>query len=212
MSTILCFYRDSEWAVNIQRDSYASYIGHAPLLAFFAVAENESIGRVRYNFMQVSITWNCITSVITGTSFSTGCVWTSEILHVSLCFRGCSCLVESRQIEIRKIKALEWTSSLFVLYVALLIMQSVASTSMVIPSVSVMWNEVIYWSWPESGLFIAPFFVIGVYWFDIMAVFLSVDSTAAGVIITNKVQGLVCLHKPFVQRCWMCSLYTVIVR
>uniref|UniRef100_A0A7I4CNM9 Splicing factor subunit n=1 Tax=Physcomitrium patens TaxID=3218 RepID=A0A7I4CNM9_PHYPA len=42
----------SEWAVNIQRDSYASYIGHAPLLAFFAVAENESIGRVRYNFMQ----------------------------------------------------------------------------------------------------------------------------------------------------------------
>jgi len=41
-----------EWAVNIQRDSYASYIGHTPLLSFFAIAENESIGRVRYNFMQ----------------------------------------------------------------------------------------------------------------------------------------------------------------
>ncbi|KAL3700531.1 hypothetical protein R1sor_018553 [Riccia sorocarpa] len=41
-----------EWAVNIQRDSYASYIGHNPLLAYFAVAENESIGRERYNFMQ----------------------------------------------------------------------------------------------------------------------------------------------------------------
>ncbi|CAI5981673.1 unnamed protein product, partial [Closterium sp. NIES-65] len=42
----------SEWAVNIHRDSYASYVGHHPLLAFFAVAENESIGRERYNFMQ----------------------------------------------------------------------------------------------------------------------------------------------------------------
>ncbi|KAF9605676.1 hypothetical protein IFM89_018019 [Coptis chinensis] len=42
-----------EWAVNIQRDSYASYVGHYPMLAFFALAENESIGRERYNFMQV---------------------------------------------------------------------------------------------------------------------------------------------------------------
>ncbi|KAL5165440.1 Uncharacterized protein HKD37_18G050565 [Glycine soja] len=41
-----------EWAVNIQRDSYASYIGHYPLLGFFAIAENESIGRERYSFMQ----------------------------------------------------------------------------------------------------------------------------------------------------------------
>ncbi|XP_074556373.1 uncharacterized protein At4g14342 isoform X2 [Curcuma longa] len=41
-----------EWAVNIQRDSYASYIGHYPILAYFSVAENESIGRQRYNFMQ----------------------------------------------------------------------------------------------------------------------------------------------------------------
>ncbi|KAE8647725.1 hypothetical protein Csa_003800 [Cucumis sativus] len=41
-----------EWAVNIQRDSYASYVGHYPILAYFAVAENESIGRERYNFMQ----------------------------------------------------------------------------------------------------------------------------------------------------------------
>ncbi|KAK4856701.1 hypothetical protein QYF36_020222 [Acer negundo] len=41
-----------EWAVNIQRDSFASYIGHYPMLAYFAIAENESIGRERYNFMQ----------------------------------------------------------------------------------------------------------------------------------------------------------------
>ncbi|KAK6129974.1 hypothetical protein DH2020_036256 [Rehmannia glutinosa] len=34
-------------------DSYASYVGHYPMLSYFAVAENESIGRERYNFMQV---------------------------------------------------------------------------------------------------------------------------------------------------------------
>ncbi|KAJ6890450.1 hypothetical protein NC651_024070 [Populus alba x Populus x berolinensis] len=43
----------NEWAVNIQRDSYASYMGHYPMLAYFALAENESIGRERYNFMQI---------------------------------------------------------------------------------------------------------------------------------------------------------------
>lgn len=40
--------------MNTHRDSYASYVGHYPILAYFAVAENESIGRERYNFMQVS--------------------------------------------------------------------------------------------------------------------------------------------------------------
>ena len=40
-----------EWAVNQHRDSYASYIGHYPLLSFFAVAENESTSRVRMNFL-----------------------------------------------------------------------------------------------------------------------------------------------------------------
>ncbi|CAK9187796.1 unnamed protein product [Ilex paraguariensis] len=44
-----------EWAVNIQRDSYASYVGHYPMLAYFAIAENESVGRERYNFMQVTV-------------------------------------------------------------------------------------------------------------------------------------------------------------
>ncbi|KAG6420063.1 hypothetical protein SASPL_116578 [Salvia splendens] len=44
-----------EWAVNIHRDSYASYVGHYPVLAYFAVAENESIGRERYNFMQETV-------------------------------------------------------------------------------------------------------------------------------------------------------------
>uniref|UniRef100_A0A915HW32 Uncharacterized protein n=1 Tax=Romanomermis culicivorax TaxID=13658 RepID=A0A915HW32_ROMCU len=31
-----------EWATNIHRDSYASYIGHPDLLSYFAIAENES--------------------------------------------------------------------------------------------------------------------------------------------------------------------------
>mmetsp|Transcript_2003 Transcript_2003/g.5965 ORF Transcript_2003/g.5965 Transcript_2003/m.5965 type:complete len:91 (-) Transcript_2003:1165-1437(-) len=41
-----------EWAVNIARDSYASYVGHHPMLEYFAIAQNESIGRVRYEFLQ----------------------------------------------------------------------------------------------------------------------------------------------------------------
>lgn len=41
-----------EWAVNIHRDSYASYIGHHPILSYFALAENESIGRVKYSMTQ----------------------------------------------------------------------------------------------------------------------------------------------------------------
>lgn len=41
-----------EWAVNVHRDSYASYIGHHPLVSYFAIAENESIGRKKYDLMQ----------------------------------------------------------------------------------------------------------------------------------------------------------------
>ncbi len=41
-----------EWALNIHRDSYASYIGHHNMLAFFSTVENESIGRVKYELLQ----------------------------------------------------------------------------------------------------------------------------------------------------------------
>ncbi|KAJ1470290.1 splicing factor 3B subunit 5/RDS3 complex subunit 10, partial [Baffinella frigidus] len=41
-----------EWAVNQHRDSYSAYIGHHSLLAYSAIAENESMGRLRYQFMQ----------------------------------------------------------------------------------------------------------------------------------------------------------------
>eukprot|EP01047_Picozoa_sp_COSAG01_P051559 COSAG01_NODE_5334_length_4326_cov_144.633073_1_plen_71_part_10 len=30
----------SEWATNMHRDSYASYVGHNGMLAYFATAEN----------------------------------------------------------------------------------------------------------------------------------------------------------------------------
>ena len=43
----------SEWAVNQHRDSLALYVGYDPLSQFFAVAENESIGRVKFSSLQV---------------------------------------------------------------------------------------------------------------------------------------------------------------
>ena len=36
-----------EWTANIHRDSYASYIGHPPLLAYMSVGMGESRERVR---------------------------------------------------------------------------------------------------------------------------------------------------------------------
>ncbi|KAL8104895.1 hypothetical protein AgCh_028895 [Apium graveolens] len=45
-------HADMNRDLNIQRGSYASYVGHHPILSYFAIAENESVGRERYNFMQ----------------------------------------------------------------------------------------------------------------------------------------------------------------
>ena len=41
-----------EWAVNIHRDSYASYVSHHPMASYFAVANGESVGRTKYEFTQ----------------------------------------------------------------------------------------------------------------------------------------------------------------
>ncbi|KAH9394208.1 PREDICTED: splicing factor 3B subunit 5-like [Rhagoletis zephyria] len=41
-----------EWLVNQHRDTYATYFGHPDLMAYFAIAENESIGRMRFNLME----------------------------------------------------------------------------------------------------------------------------------------------------------------
>lgn len=42
----------SEWAVGHHRDSYASHIGHSDMLAVAALAENVSIGRVKYTMLE----------------------------------------------------------------------------------------------------------------------------------------------------------------
>ena len=41
-----------EWAVNIHRDSYASYVGHHAMASYFAVANGESVGRTKYELTQ----------------------------------------------------------------------------------------------------------------------------------------------------------------
>ena len=49
---LLLVVRRSEWVVNHHRDSLASHIGHFDFLSMAAVAENESIGRVRYTMLE----------------------------------------------------------------------------------------------------------------------------------------------------------------
>uniref|UniRef100_A0A7S4MT87 Splicing factor subunit n=1 Tax=Vannella robusta TaxID=1487602 RepID=A0A7S4MT87_9EUKA len=44
-----------EWFVNQHRDTFSSYLGHAGLMTFFGAVENESVGRVRYNFLSKMI-------------------------------------------------------------------------------------------------------------------------------------------------------------
>jgi splicing factor 3B subunit 5 len=41
-----------EWLTNQHRDTYASHIGHYDQLSYFSVAQNESIGRVRLQFLE----------------------------------------------------------------------------------------------------------------------------------------------------------------
>ena len=41
-----------EWAVNQHRDSLASHLAHNDLLTYFATAENEAVGRVRYRLLE----------------------------------------------------------------------------------------------------------------------------------------------------------------
>lgn len=41
-----------EWLTNQHRDSLGSYLGHYDLLSYYAVAENETKARIRYNIME----------------------------------------------------------------------------------------------------------------------------------------------------------------
>lgn len=44
-----------EWVNNQHRDTLASHIGHYDMLSYIAVAQNDSIGRVKYQLMEVYI-------------------------------------------------------------------------------------------------------------------------------------------------------------
>ncbi|KAG2185604.1 hypothetical protein INT44_002397 [Umbelopsis vinacea] len=41
-----------EWLVNQHRDTNAAFVGHQSMLSYFAVAENESLARVKFNLIQ----------------------------------------------------------------------------------------------------------------------------------------------------------------
>ena len=51
--TIVYVYFHSEWLVNQHRDSFASFIGHHDMVSYFALVENESKARIKFNLMQV---------------------------------------------------------------------------------------------------------------------------------------------------------------
>lgn len=40
-----------EWATNIKRDTNASHIGNHSRMMYFATAQNESLARLRYQFL-----------------------------------------------------------------------------------------------------------------------------------------------------------------
>jgi len=41
-----------EWVTNQKRDTYASFIGHNHILNYFAIVENEAVGRMKYKFQE----------------------------------------------------------------------------------------------------------------------------------------------------------------
>ncbi|KAF8448279.1 splicing factor 3B subunit 5/RDS3 complex subunit 10 [Terfezia claveryi] len=44
-----------EWVSNIHRDTYSSYVGHPPLLEYFAVATGEPMAKLRVKFIEKMI-------------------------------------------------------------------------------------------------------------------------------------------------------------
>jgi splicing factor 3B subunit 5 len=44
-----------EWAVNQHRETLSSYVAHYDVLSYFAVMQNESTGRIRYQMLEVSL-------------------------------------------------------------------------------------------------------------------------------------------------------------
>ena len=59
--SLLFFQTKYEWATNQHRDTLASHIGHYDMLSYIAVAQNDSVGRVRYQLLEVSA---CIVKIL----------------------------------------------------------------------------------------------------------------------------------------------------
>ena len=57
-----------EWTSNIHRDSYASYIGHPPLLEYMAIGLNEPKEKLRARMIEVT----CISSACSGLEYPLG--------------------------------------------------------------------------------------------------------------------------------------------
>ncbi|KAI0384588.1 splicing factor 3B, subunit 5 [Hypomontagnella monticulosa] len=44
-----------EWRTNVMRDTYSSYVGHPPQLAYLSLAQNEPAAKVRAQFLRKMI-------------------------------------------------------------------------------------------------------------------------------------------------------------
>ena len=44
-----------EWATHQHRDTLSSIVGHAPLTSFVALADNESVGRIKFEMAEVRV-------------------------------------------------------------------------------------------------------------------------------------------------------------
>lgn len=42
-----------DWAVEQHRDTISTYLGHSDMLLYFSSAQNESIGRTKYDLLEV---------------------------------------------------------------------------------------------------------------------------------------------------------------
>lgn len=88
--------------MNQHRDSLASYIGHHNLIEFFAVAENESKARIKFNFLQVQ--WLMFTAVHL------------SFYVVYICARKCYSLVVIPMRNLKRIENRGQDSIFFILF------------------------------------------------------------------------------------------------
>ena len=56
-------HRISEWVTHQHRDTLSSIVGHPTLASYLAIADNEAIGRVKFEMTEVS-TWSRLYSLI----------------------------------------------------------------------------------------------------------------------------------------------------